>query len=92
MAFKRYATIKDPRQYYPNVTIKDRETDLWMEYGTEDKLELVAHEVYGDASLWWIIMLANPEYAMEYEIEPGETLRVPLPLNSVITEIKNQVS
>ena len=92
MPFKRYASVKNPQDLYPEVTIADRDTDLYMEYGTEDKLELVAHEVYGDASLWWIIMLANPEYAMEYEIEPGETLRVPLPLNSVITEIREQVS
>lgn len=92
MPFKRYTSVKNPQDLYPGVTITDRDTDLFMEYGTEDKLELVAHEVYGDASLWWIIMLANPEYAMEYEIEPGETLRVPLPLNSVIAEIREQVS
>jgi hypothetical protein len=92
MAFKRYAHVKNTLDQYPHVEITERETDLYMEYGTENKLELIAYQVYGDPGLWWIIMLANPEYTMEYEIEPGETLRIPLPLNSVITEIKNQVS
>ena len=92
MAFRRYTQVKQLDALYKDVTIADREGDLFVEFNSEDKLENLAYRVYNDPSMWWIIMLANPEYAMEYEIEPGETLRVPLPLNSVITEIKNQVS
>jgi len=90
--YKRYAAIKDVQSIYPGVTIKERSTDLYIQYNIEDKLETVAHRVYDDPKLWWIIMLANPEYTMEYEIEPGETLRIPLPLNSAITDINSQVS
>ena len=92
MAFKRYTHTKKVDELYKDVTISDRDGDLFIEISSEDKLENIAYRVYADPSLWWIIMLANPEYVMEYEIEPGETLRVPLPLNAVITEIKNQVS
>lgn len=90
--FKRYTQVTNPTQLYPGIIISERETDLFIEYGTEDKLENVAYKVYEDPSFWWIILLANPEYSMEYEIEPGETLRIPLPLNSVINEIRSQVS
>lgn len=90
--FKRYPDSFGVNELYPGVTIKDRETDLYIQYNIEDKLETVAYRVYSDPKLWWIIMLANPEYTMEYEIEPGETLRVPLPLNSVITEIRSQIN
>lgn len=89
-AFKRYTGL-DRTTPFPSVVIPDRDTDLFVSYNIEDRLEIVAHRVYGDASLWWIIMLANPEYAMEYDIEPGETIRVPMPLNAVITDIRNQV-
>lgn len=89
--FKRYARLRNSLQLFPNTTIVDRETDLFINYNAEDKLENIAYRVYGDASLWWIIMLANSEYTMEYEIEPGETIRIPLPLNSVITELRSQV-
>ena len=92
MAFRRYTQAKKLDALYKDVVIADREGDLFVEFNSEDKLENLAFRVYNDPSMWWIIMLANPEYVMEYEIEPGETLRVPLPLNSVITEIKNQVS
>ena len=88
--FKRYSHTKLRDQIYPSVTIKVRETDLYMTYTDEEKLELVSQNVYNDPSYWWIILLANPEYAMEYDIEPGEIIRVPMPLNSVIAEIRSQ--
>jgi len=89
---KRYPKSADPLKLFPDVKISDRETDLYVEFGTADKLENIAYRVYDDPKLWWIIMLANPEYTMEYEIEAGETIRVPLPLNTVITEIREQMN
>lgn len=91
MALNRYRNTTDPDAVYPDVSISERETDLFIEYGADDKLETVAYRVYGEPEYWWIIMLANPDYTMEYEIEPGELIRVPFPLNSVVTEIKDQL-
>ena len=90
--FNRYTNVTDPKQVFPRVRIRDRETDLFIEYSSEDKLELIAHRVYNDPTLWWIIMLANPDYTMEYEIDAGELIRVPLPLNSVVSEIRSQIN
>ncbi len=91
--FKRYAKrFNTAFEIYPGVVIEERETDLYVEYNIEDKLETLASRVYNDPALWWIIMLANPEYVMEFDITPGETLRVPLPLNAAISDINKQTS
>ena len=49
--YKRYAAIKDVQSIYPGVTIKERSTDLYIQYNIEDKLETVAHRVYDDPKL-----------------------------------------
>lgn len=92
MAIKRYPKGIERDQIYPAISIRDRDTDMFIQYNIEDKLELIANRAYNEPGYWWIIMLANPEYTMEYEIEPGELIRVPLPLNSVISEIKDQLN
>lgn len=89
--FKRYSRVSNADAIFPSVHVRDRDTDLFINYNVEDKLELIASRVYNDPSLWWIIMAANPEYDMEYQIEPGETIRIPMPLNDVIREIKGQL-
>ena len=88
--FGRYNHTKFRDQIYPSVKIRVRETDLYMTYTDEEKLESVAHRVYNDPHYWWIILLANPEYVTEYDIEPGEIIRIPMPLNSAINEIRSQ--
>lgn len=87
--FKRYSK-KSSLNTQPRIIISERDTDVYVEYTATDKLENLANETYGDPSLWWIIMMANPQYVMEYEIEVGEVIRIPLPLNSVVNEIKSQ--
>jgi len=90
--FDRYFSSRSPSSIFPSVTIRERSSDLYVQYSSEDKLETLANRVYGDVSLWWIILLANPEYAMEYEIDGGEIIRIPAPLNSVVKEIKAQLN
>lgn len=42
-----------------------------------DRLDILAHAQYGDASLWWRIMDANPALVDPYRIRPGARLRMP---------------
>lgn len=42
-----------------------------------DRLDLIAHRVYGDGALWWRIADANPEILDWTTVEPGTTLRIP---------------
>lgn len=42
-----------------------------------DTLDGLAYKYYGDASLWWAILDANPVYTSEIEIEYGNVIAIP---------------
>lgn len=42
-----------------------------------DQIDSFAHALFGDSSLWWKIMDANPEVLDPFNIAPGTILRVP---------------
>ena len=67
-------------------TIKYRETDIYIEFTDEDRLDNVSYRIYGDPQYWWLILQANG-YAMEFDIEPGELIRVPYPLSGAIGDM-----
>lgn len=90
---KRYEDIYKvdrPTQNIKNFTVKKRESDLYVPFMSEDRLDLMSNRIYGHPDYWWIILNAN-NYDIEYDIEYGEILRVPLPLSEVMEEIKGQV-
>lgn len=90
---KRYADFLDvstPEENVKDFTISYRETDVYIPYHEADRLDLIADKYYGSAEYWWVILCAN-DYQLEFDIEPGEILRVPYPLNEVIAEIRKQV-
>lgn len=50
-------------------------TYVFREY---DRLDLLAHSLYGDAALWWVIADINPEYLSPLDIPVGATIRLPV--------------
>lgn len=42
-----------------------------------DRLDIIAHNVYGEASQWWRIAAANKHVNGSLHILPGETLIIP---------------
>lgn len=89
--FTRYDK-RNALDIFPNIKIKERDSDLYVEFKSTDRLENIAADTYNDPSLWWVILAANPQYTLEYDIEPGEVIRIPLPLNSVVNEIREQLN
>lgn len=43
-----------------------------------DRLDLLAHRIYGDSLLWWVIADANPEHLFPDDLTAGTTIRVPV--------------
>jgi hypothetical protein len=39
--------------------------------------------------LWRLILWANPEYFLEFDIPDNAVIRVPYPLNDVLAEVNN---
>lgn len=46
-------------------------------YQAGDRLDILAHKVYGDPLLYWAILDANPQYRHELEIKAGDTILIP---------------
>lgn len=42
-----------------------------------ETLDYLAFNYLNDASLWWVILDANPQYMTPWEVEPGDVLKIP---------------
>ena len=51
------------------------------------RLDYIAGQIYEDETLWRLIMWANPEWALEFDIPNNSIIRIPYPLNDVLAEV-----
>ncbi len=45
---------------------------------------MIAHEFYGDVTLWWIIAKANIMIHGTLAVEPGIKLRIPIDTETIL--------
>jgi len=67
---------------YPDVPVSD--TDLYVITVLGDRLDLLAQDIYGDSSLWWILASANNLPGDSLVPPIGEQLRIPADIQSII--------
>lgn len=68
---------------YPNIPLS--ETDVYVVTTIGDRLDSLAYSYYNDATLWWIISMANNNITNGSLFpEPGTQLRIPTDLNIVL--------
>ena len=79
----RYEIVKDTYSL-----INNRETDIYLEINDQDRLDLISYRIYGDPTYWWLILRANG-YQIEFDIEAGELIRIPFPLELALNDIRN---
>jgi hypothetical protein len=95
MGLSRYEYLKDVNGNLlsmPKVKIEQRDTDKFVLYDPmKMRLDRIANEVYEDDTYNWLILLANPEYYMEFDIPKGAIIRVPFPLLDVISEFQVKI-
>jgi hypothetical protein len=67
---------------YPNIPLS--ESDVYVITTVGDRLDSLAYSYYNDATLWWIIAIANNNATKGalYPI-PGTQLRIPTNVNIV---------
>ena len=96
MGINRYKLVINKNgtmQNLPKITIKERKTDKFVVYNYgKTRLDRIAGETYDDDTYWWLILMANPEYALEFDIPKNTVIRVPLPLRDVLIEYQDKVS
>lgn len=78
---KTYKTI-----FYPEVL--ESENDIFIFSKQGDRLDLLAHKYYGDATKWWIIAHANKikgTFILPRDIQ----LRIPMNISQVLNNLKD---
>jgi len=69
---------------YPIVQPTD--TDTIYITGDTDYLDYMAYKFYNDASLWWIIAMANNLGTGRLSVKPGLQLRIPNGIEQLISQ------
>jgi len=91
--FYNLLKVDDKLLSMPGITIKPRLTDKFVNYNKRlTRLDRIAGEIYEDDTLTRIILWANPEYYLEFDIPDNTIIRVPYPLEEVIQEVIIQIN
>ena len=55
--------------------IPETDDDIWLITQLGDRLDILAHQFYGDVTLWWYIAKANG--LTDLRVEAGISIRIP---------------
>jgi hypothetical protein len=94
MPFNFYSLLKnaDKLKNMPAVQIKKRHTDRSVVYNKQKtRLDVIAGDIYEDETFWRLILWANEEYFMEFDIPDNTVIRVPYPLQDVLNEVNKSI-
>lgn len=94
MPYDFYKNLKsnDVLKNMPPISISKRNTDKSVLYNKQkNRLDTIAGNVYNDETLWRLILWANEEYFMEFDIPDNTVVRVPYPLQDVMTEVNTKI-
>lgn len=76
----------------PFVKINERNSDKYEKYFTGiSRLDKLSFKYYGNATYGKIILIANPQFLSESEIDDQAVIRIPFPLTPVLTEIQDKI-
>jgi nucleoid-associated protein YgaU len=75
-------------RFYPNIPLL--ESDVYVITTVGDRLDSLAFSYYNNATLWWIISMANNNITKgALYPAPGTQLRIPTNLNGVLQLFEN---
>lgn len=95
LEFDRYSKFRKDNsiEMVPFVEIPNLETDYFIEYNKgKTRLDIISNDYYGSPDFGWLILQANPEVgSMEFSIKDKTILRIPFPLETVLSLYKRGV-
>lgn len=69
----------------PFVNIPVSSSDRYEEWRDgQSRMDVMSQKYYNDPLFDWVILQANPQYVLEFDIPDGEIIRIPYPLESVL--------
>ena len=91
--YKSFTTTSGQVKIVPFIKIPKRKSDKFAYWNKNvSRMDLLSYQYYGDSSYGWLILQANPHLpSMEYLIENGEQIRIPFPLETVISQYENDI-
>lgn len=74
-------------KFYPNIPLS--ESDVYVITTVGDRLDNLAYQYYRDATLWWVIAMANNNTTKgALYPQPGTQLRIPTDISSVLNQYR----
>tara|TARA_B100001094_G_scaffold322603_1_gene372189 strand:- start:1280 stop:1585 length:306 start_codon:yes stop_codon:yes gene_type:complete len=73
---------------YPEIPLSPN--DIYAITQEGDRLDLMAHNFYGDIRLWWILAQANPDKIRRdsYNVKGGIEIRIPVNTSAILKELE----
>jgi hypothetical protein len=91
--FHQYLRNGDKQLNMPPITISKRQSDKRIVYDKKrNRLDRIAGDYYQDEASWRLILWANPDYSIEFDIPDRTVIRIPFPLQDVEQEIVQQIN
>ena len=75
----------------PFMRIDSSSDDEYVQWTVGDRLDRLAYKYYNNAAFGKFILLANPKYISENDIEVDSILRIPMPKQALINSIRSQI-
>jgi hypothetical protein len=76
----------------PFFRIPETTDDAYVEWRIGDRLDRLAYNYYENAALGKFILLANPHYITEGDINVSDILRIPLPKEDMFNYIRQRIN
>lgn len=91
--FNMYADFitDDKFSTLPFLKINESPDDAYIEWNLGNRLDRLAYTYYNNAAFGKFILLANPQYITEGDIEVGNILRIPMPKQHLINTIRDRI-
>ena len=70
----------------------DGHTDRKVVYNKQKmRLDTIAGDIYRDETFWRLILWANEQYFLEFDIPDNTVIRVPFPLQDAWNEVNKKI-
>ena len=75
----------------PYFKIDESDTDIYIEWNVGNRLDRLAYTYYQNAALGKFILMANPQYLSEGDLDIGDILRIPMPKENMFAILRNRI-
>lgn len=88
--YDRYSLLKNPKgitSVMPFVKIPVNLSDKYETWNVGfSRMDRLSVKYYGNPFYDFLILLSNPQFSSEFDIEDGAIIRIPFPLSKVIVD------